>query len=274
MIGLNMSLAPMQRQDYASKSRMISMQPLFDLSLEELDELKSYVEHMSESEREDIGSPKKRGSGKKAFKDVKLETLIDEGCERESSPADVRVHLNREGAVELEYLAGTNTEPIKESSGAENGALIRNAKTLLEQINWTQATVRKIYDIVLARQENYLATEDPAQLRPISQKEIAEEIGVSDSTVSRLLDNKYVGMVDGDEMPLKSLVIGQEGIDRLRVYGFMGRKLRDDTYPKNDEEMTALVKQEFGLDIKRRTIAKYRLHLEGKMKGRSYRRIH
>ena len=223
--------------------------PLFDLTLGGLKRLKEYVKSLSPEEVEAIGSISSGGSGKKAFHNVSLENLLEELGASEINNPDVKLRM---------------------VDGEEKQGLIRNSKTLLRNICWVASAVRDVYDIVLNHQREYLTTNDPSNLQPLKFENIANKMGVSISTVSRLMKGKFVRSLDGQIMPLKSLVLQEDTINRLRAYEKIGSMIKDGSYPGDNEALKQIYERTGGDDnagvhLARRTLTKYRELIEEKM---------
>jgi len=101
-------------------------------------------------------------------------------------------------------------------------------------------------------------------LRPMMIKEVAEEIGVHPSTVSRAVANKYAHTPQGVfelRYFFSEAVQGPSGGGTpLIILKRMVKKMieeEDPAHPLTDEQITARL-QEMGIQVTRRTVAKYR----------------
>ncbi len=91
-------------------------------------------------------------------------------------------------------------------------------------------------------------------LRPLTRGELAEKVGLHESTVSRATANKYVLLPTGRTIPFDDFFDGSLAAkDQLRelIDG------EDRAKPYSDEDLTALL-HDRGLPLARRTVAKYR----------------
>jgi RNA polymerase sigma-54 factor len=116
---------------------------------------------------------------------------------------------------------------------------------------------------IVRRQGDFLERGTDA-LRPMMIKEVAEEIGVHPSTVSRAVANKYVHTPQGVyelRFFFAEGVNGPEGGDLpLPLLKKKVRKLIEDEDPRKpltDDALTAALQQQ-GIQVTRRTVAKYR----------------
>jgi len=139
----------------------------------------------------------------------------------------------------------------------------RSAMQLMRNIAQRKSTILRTCDVIVRRQREFLDVGIEA-LRPMMIKEVAEEIGVHPSTVSRAVANKYAHTPQG-VIELRAFFSeganGPEGADTpLVVLKRMVRKLieeEDVRHPLTDDQLAALL-QGKGIQVTRRTVAKYR----------------
>jgi len=139
----------------------------------------------------------------------------------------------------------------------------RSALQLMRNIAQRKSTILRTCEVIVRRQRDFLEHGLEA-LRPMMIKEVAEEIGVHPSTVSRAVANKYAHTPQG-VLELRFFFSegsnGPEGADTpLLVLKRKVRKLIEDENPQKpftDDQLAALL-QEQGIQITRRTVAKYR----------------
>jgi RNA polymerase sigma-54 factor len=139
----------------------------------------------------------------------------------------------------------------------------RSAMQLMRNIAQRKSTILRTCEIIVRRQQEFL--EDGIEaLRPMMIKEVAEEIGVHPSTVSRAVANKYAHTPQG-VIELRSFFSegsnGPEGADTPLVV--LKRKVRklieeeDAKHPLTDDQLAAMLRTQ-GIQLTRRTVAKYR----------------
>ncbi len=240
---------------------LICMLPLLELTLRDLVKFESYIRATSENEREPIGTNSYGGSRAKAFNDLNLASLIlSSGVSRIPEP-DVKINADKEGKISLEYLVKTEELPVKDSIREGEKNLFRGAKQILHHINWVQLTTKRIYEFVANAQAEYLVGEDPDKLKPLSQLRIADELGLSPSTISRLVSGKYIRGVFAESIPLISLIVGSTEINRLRAYKIIMDMINNKNYPNSDADAAKLIATKTGISLSRRAISKYRSSL-------------
>ena len=139
----------------------------------------------------------------------------------------------------------------------------RSAIQLLRNIEQRKNTIVRTCEAILRRQGDFLERGVDA-LRPMMIKEVAEEIGVHPSTVSRAVANKYVHTPQGVyelRFFFSEGVNGPEGGDLpLLILKKKVRKLIEEENPAKpltDDALAAELQRQ-GIQVTRRTVAKYR----------------
>ena len=140
---------------------------------------------------------------------------------------------------------------------------LQEARWLLKSLEARGETLLKVMRCLLRMQSGFLEFGEQA-LRPLTLREIAGEIGLHESTVSRAIARKYVRTPRGT-LPLKAFFAS--GIDTdgggeasSTAIQAMIRRLIDDENPRkplSDAKLADLLKQA-GIPVARRTVAKYR----------------
>lgn len=156
---------------------------------------------------------------------------------------------------------------IKRGDQSQDNQMMRDhlqeARWLLKSLHSRQETLLRVAHRIIEHQKAFLE-HGPEAMKPLVMREIAEELELHESTISRASTNKYmltpqgvfefkyffsshVGSTDGDNHSSTAI--------RARI-----RKMIQDEQtnkPLSDNKITALLKQE-GISVARRTVAKYR----------------
>lgn len=141
---------------------------------------------------------------------------------------------------------------------------VENARALIEAMQQRSSTLHRVAAVVLERQKEFMEI-GVAGLRPLKMQEVADEIKVHVSTVSRAVADKYVDTPQG-LFALKFFFVGgtetSDGEDTSRnAVKEQLRKIVDEedtSRPLSDIEIAKMLTQTFGIKIARRTVAKYR----------------
>jgi len=139
----------------------------------------------------------------------------------------------------------------------------KSAIQLIKNIEQRKQTILKVCHAIIGRQRDFLDF-GMDHLKPMMIKDVAEEIGVHPSTVSRAVANKYAHTpqgvfelryffsesVNGPEGEGMSLLILKRKVKKLI-------EEEDQTRPLTDEQITRILQSQ-GIQVTRRTVAKYR----------------
>ena len=138
-----------------------------------------------------------------------------------------------------------------------------SAIQLMKNIEQRKQTIEKVCHSIVRRQREFL-DQGLDSLRPMMIKEVAEEIGVHPSTVSRAVAGKYAHTPQGVfelRYFFSEAVQGPGGVETpLLILKRRVKKMieeEDHTHPMTDEQITERLQTE-GIHVTRRTVAKYR----------------
>ena len=139
----------------------------------------------------------------------------------------------------------------------------KSAVQLIKNIEQRRQTILKVCYAIIGRQRDFL-DHGIDQLKPMMIKEVAEEIGVHPSTVSRAVASKYVHTSQGVfelRYFFSESVQGPEGAGTsLLILKRRVKKLieeEDPAHPLTDDQITRILQSQ-GIQVTRRTVAKYR----------------
>jgi RNA polymerase sigma-54 factor len=139
----------------------------------------------------------------------------------------------------------------------------KSAIQLIKNIEQRKQTITKVCYCIVARQYDFLE-KGIDHLKPMMIKEVAEEIGVHPSTVSRAVASKYAHTPQGVfelRYFFSESVQGPEGGNTsLLILKRRVKKLieeEDSARPLTDEQLTRILQSQ-GIQVTRRTVAKYR----------------
>jgi len=178
------------------------------------------------------------------------------------------VVLNEDGIPRLRVNALYRS--LLRSSGDEARQYVeqklRSAVWLIKSVDQRQRTLRKVTQSIVKFQREFLDKGLP-YLRPLSLRDVGEDVSMHESTISRVTTNKYVetpqglfelkfffhsGIASGDGEMVSSVSVKKMIQDLLAG--------EDAAKPLSDQEVAATLKGR-GLTIARRTVAKYREEL-------------
>jgi len=143
---------------------------------------------------------------------------------------------------------------------------LRSGKFIINAIEQRQRTIERITREILKHQQEFFE-EGVSKLKPLTMTQIADIIGVHETTVSRALANKYIKTPHGVFEMKFFFTSGYQSQAGEAVANTSVKEMiadiiagEDPGQPRSDQEIVGLL-QEKGLKIARRTVAKYREEL-------------
>lgn len=139
------------------------------------------------------------------------------------------------------------------------------ADWLISGISRRKQTLVHLTELLMTEQADYLKTGSHDQLRPFPMKKAAEQLSLSESTVSRAVANKYVqtpyGLIPMKKLFVRAVRPSQADISSFQILSRIRHWIRveDTRHPFSDEQLVRLLAGE-GLHCSRRAVAKYRLN--------------
>lgn len=176
---------------------------------------------------------------------------------------ELRVSRSYQEMFEHYEKAEKNDKKMKEAVQFVKQKL-DSAKWFIDAIKQRQQTLLKTMNAIMKFQYEYFLTGDDRMLKPMILKDIAEEIDMDISTVSRVANSKYVQTEFGTFL-LKSFFSeaiqtdSGEEVSNKEVKKILEECIanEDKRKPLADEKLTEILKEK-GYTIARRTVAKYR----------------
>ena len=199
----------------------------------------------------------------------------------EESEGSFIINLNEEGIPKLR-LSNYYRKLLsnKKSLGPEEKQFLeeklRSAVWLLRSLDQRNKTIYKVTESILKFQEDFFR-KGKEHLKPLNLRDIAEDLGMHESTISRVTSNKYIqcpqGLLNFRFFFSNSVPTARGNMSSSTVKDII-RKIIDeeDTIkPLNDQKIVDLLKSK-GISVARRTAAKYReeLRLPSHMKRKKW----
>ncbi len=174
--------------------------------------------------------------------------------------------LNDDGLSKLR-ISGMYRAALKNGKAGDAKEYIqdklRSAVWLIRSIHQRQRTIFKVTESIVKFQRDFL-DKGIAYLKPLILRDVAEDIGMHESTVSRVTTNKYVHTPQGI-YELKfffNSAINRTGGDEIASEAVKNHikqivAAEDAKHPHSDQKIVEILKGQ-GIEIARRTVAKYR----------------
>jgi RNA polymerase sigma-54 factor len=180
---------------------------------------------------------------------------------------DYEIALNDDGLPKLR-LSRSYRELLKQKNVSKDiksfvRKRFRAAMELLKSVDQRQQTLYRACEAIVNRQRDFL-DKGMTHLKPMLIKDVAEELGVHSSTVSRVVANKHAHTPQGVIELRKFFTSGIEGADgqslsvvqvKETIKGIIANESKDK--PFSDQRIANLLNDQ-GIRITRRTVAKYR----------------
>jgi RNA polymerase sigma-54 factor len=183
---------------------------------------------------------------------------------------DFLIALNEDGLPQL-HLSSLYEDSLQVAKDADKEYFLekmRSAAWLIKSLYQRQRTLYKVMESIVRFQKEFFLY-GVSHLKPLILKDVADDINMHESTVSRVTSNKYaatpygifelkfffnsaLSLDDGSE-------VGSESVKAL-IKKYISTENPDD--PLSDERLGELLKEELKVNIARRTVAKYRTALE------------
>ena len=194
---------------------------------------------------------------------------IEDGEMRLSMPrfSIPEIRVNKKYAELLAESQGTSDRQRKEAATFVKQKL-DSAKWFVEALKQRHNTLKSTMEAILEYQHEYFMDGDESHLKPMVLKDIAEKTGFDISTISRVVNSKYIETHFGI-FPLKYFF--SEGLENQEGEEVSTRELKkalkdcvdseDKRKPLTDDQLVAEMGKK-GYKVARRTIAKYRDQLD------------
>lgn len=170
--------------------------------------------------------------------------------------------------LQLSELAKMDVSLASEEEKEYFNDKIKSASWLIKSLYQRQRTLYKVTEAIVRHQKDFFE-KGVRNLQPLILKDIADDVGMHESTISRITTNKYVATPHGI-FELKFFfnsglemdngnAVGSESVKAL-IKKFISEE--DPKNPLSDERIGELLKDHLKVNIARRTVAKYRTAMD------------
>lgn len=177
-------------------------------------------------------------------------------------PRSQNLYINESLMSSVENAEGRTSE--EKSTMQYLKSKLTSAIWFVNAIKQREENMLKIIKAIIKKQKQYFISGDVSNIKPMILKNIADEVGLDISTISRVTCNKYIDTPFGYIL-LKNLftegIINEDGtavsnkVVQIKLKEIID--VEDKENPYNDQQLVALL-HESGIKIARRTVAKYR----------------
>ena len=165
------------------------------------------------------------------------------------------------------FMSQELLDRIKEKVEESNNDYKHEAKSFLKGLERRQQTLLLVAEVIIDVQSDFL--NGLAKKKALSNKEVADLLNISPSTVSRIVRNKYI-QLPNELTNLKSLLAKRVNKKKqeinitnedLKLIIRQLVEMESKENPLSDEKIKKALEEKLNLQVARRTIAKYRLEL-------------
>jgi len=167
-------------------------------------------------------------------------------------------------ALNDDFMNKDLIEAIKEEIESSNNEKVLEAKSFLRGLERRQQTLFLVGQFIIAKQNEYLNKN--TDRKPVTNRDVAKALEISESTVSRIVRNKYI-QLPNKVIPLKELMQrkvnkNEEGSDvtpkELKKFITILISEENSNQPLSDENLRTLLSSKYLIKVARRTVTKYR----------------
>jgi RNA polymerase sigma-54 factor len=205
----------------------------------------------------------------RGFEAVQVEAVVPDVFVREGRGGGWTVELNSDVLpkvlVNREYYATVTRHARDAAEKAFLTDCLQTANWLTKSLDQRAQTILKVATEIVKQQDGFLAR-GVAHLRPMTLKLVADAIDMHESTVSRVTSNKYVstprGVFEMKYFFTTALASSSGGADhsaeavRHRIRQLVESEAANDVL--SDDTIAEVLQREEGIEVARRTVAKYR----------------
>ncbi len=162
------------------------------------------------------------------------------------------------GQLQAARSAGAESPAMNDQDRQHIREYVTRAKFFIDNINQRRQTMARITEVIVECQRDFL--ENGIQsLRPLTRAEVGERIGMHESTVSRATAGKFVLLPAGEVVPFSLFFTASLGTKDV-IKNII--EVEDRTRPYSDQEIVERLRDDNGIILARRTVAKYREELQ------------
>jgi RNA polymerase sigma-54 factor len=153
---------------------------------------------------------------------------------------------------------GSDPIPMTDQDRQHIRDYVTRAKFFIDNINQRRQTILRITLVIVDCQRDFLES-GIQSLRPLTRAEVGERIGMHESTVSRATAGKFVLLPSGQVVPFAVFFTASLGVKDV-IKQIIENE--DRTRPYSDQEIVEKLRNDNGIRLARRTVAKYREELQ------------
>lgn len=255
--------------DEFSKKHYSKIQKRANISLDELKEAKKIIESLNP--KPGLGLNEQTGKNLNAIVpdfilkitvEGKIEIQLNDKYKTDLRVSNIYQHMLQNLSHKKDKLTKKERETVSYVKQK-----IDSARWFIDALNQRQITLLKTMNAIAEWQKEFFLTEDEKKIKPMILKDIAEKTNLDISTISRVVNSKYVETPFGI-FSLKHFFSEKmknskgEEVSTTKIKEILKEIINKEnkSKPYTDEQLAAVLKNH-GLRVARRTVAKYREQL-------------
>ena len=186
--------------------------------------------------------------------ELNLKDIIDGAYKRNP------VKTEKPEFVQSDYLKGTLPQVSLQAIPVQYKKTRSLFYFLMKEREWIAGQLRKVYVLIGEKQREFINTLDIGELHCYFVKNLAEDLGLHPSTVSRLIKNRYTEIQGSEKshvLPTRILLTTKDDVFFYSIFGRINKIFEEEFKSKhalNDRE----IQEKVNSDLSRSVIAKYR----------------
>lgn len=238
--------------DLLSRRQFYELSRLFKVPVDEIQKVASFIsKNLNPYPGRSSWGEAKRAKGLHQQVFYKPDMIISLASNGEQEVLVVEILFPLWGTLRVNPLYRKAIQEVEEEQRDEMRQDLERASLFVKCLQQRNHTMQRLMQRLVSWQKDFILKGDKF-LRPLTRAQIAKELGVHESTISRAVANKAVQLPSGKIIPLSDF------FDRsLSARIVLKELIMHETKPLSDSELVQLMAQR-GYDIARRTVAKYR----------------
>lgn len=139
---------------------------------------------------------------------------------------------------------------------AKDAKLLEKFLRDLELLDRRKTTLYRVLEVLIREQAKFFVSGDPAQRRPLTQRDVSNRLDIDPSVLNRLISNKSIELPWGLEAPIRTLMPNRKSLLRDRLHDLI-REQPSST----DAALSLRIHRLHGTKLSSRSIAQYRAEL-------------
>jgi len=199
------------------------------------------------------------------FSSVESNAVVPDVIVRKTARGGLQVMLNPDVMPKLR-INDLYAQAVRSTRGAGStgfGSRLQEARWFMKNIQQRFDTILRVSKAIVERQKNFFS-HGAIAMKPLVLREIADELGLHESTISRVTTAKYMATIHGTfelkyffGSSLNTDAGGNASSTAVRALIQQLVSAEDQAKPLSDSQLSLMLEEQ-GIQVARRTVAKYR----------------